>query len=273
MQAEILEVVATICDAFGLTWFADSGTCLGAVRHQGPIPWDDDIDIAMPLEDYDTFCRVAPEVLEGSGYGVYQPETTDHYPPLFAKVYKEGTRFVGEQMMEAGFVGGIFVDVFAYARLDSHPRKAKRQVDALVFWQRMSYLYHIAHPYLPAGTPLKPVVHAVTSLVHRAVRMVASPAGILKRFRAVVVSGDGRGDWTDVFYAQFGTFATETLFPPVSAPFGDMVVPIPHDADAYLREMYGNYLQFPPEDERIMKPPVILDFGDGVNVVEEGRIR
>ena len=136
-QVEILRIVAELCDEFGLTWFADSGTCLGAVRHGGFIPWDDDIDIAMPIDDYRMFCAVAPAVLEGSGYGIYLPETTRNYPPLFAKVYKEGTRFIGEQMLEAGFDEGIFIDVFAYARLDSDAGKAKRQASGLVFWQRM----------------------------------------------------------------------------------------------------------------------------------------
>ena len=162
-QVEILRIVAELCDEFGLTWFADSGTCLGAVRHGGFIPWDDDIDIAMPIDDYRMFCAVAPAVLEGSGYGIYLPETTRNYPPLFAKVYKEGTRFIGEQMLEAGFDEGIFIDVFAYARLDSDAGQAKRQASGLVFWQRMSYLYHIAHPYIARGTSLKEAATAAAS--------------------------------------------------------------------------------------------------------------
>ena len=51
IQTDILHIVSLICDEFNLTWFAESGTCLGAMRHGGFIPWDDDVDIALPLDD------------------------------------------------------------------------------------------------------------------------------------------------------------------------------------------------------------------------------
>ena len=267
-QVEILRIVAELCDEFGLTWFADSGTCLGAVRHGGFIPWDDDIDIAMPIDDYRMFCAVAPAVLEGSGYGIYLPETTRNYPPLFAKVYKEGTRFIGEQMLEAGFDEGIFIDVFAYARLDSDAGQAKRQASGLVFWQRMSYLYHIAHPYIARGTSLKEAAATAASIAHKIIRKVESPAHIKRRFDEIVESGDGLGEWTNIFYADWGTYANDVLFPVVPMKFGDMTIPVPHDADAFLKTLYDDYMTAPPEEDRFTKPPLILDFGDGVNVIE-----
>lgn len=268
-QVEILKVVAAICDEFELTWFADSGTCLGAVRHGGFIPWDDDIDISMPIDDYRRFCEIAPQVLEGTAYGLYEPKTTEHYPPLFAKVYKRGTRFIGEQMMEAGFEEGIFIDVFAYGRLDSDERKAKRQADKLVFWQRMSYLYHIEHPYIAASTRFRNAAVAAAAAAHRIARVATNPASIVKRFEETLASGDGQGLWTNVFYADWGTYDHDVLFPVGQLQFGDMTVPVPHDTKAFLTTLYGDYMQVPPEEERFAKPPLVLDFGDGVNVLEE----
>lgn len=63
IETDILKAVAGVCDQLGIDWLADSGTVLGAVRHGGFIPWDDDIDISLRIEDYRLFCEKAPELL------------------------------------------------------------------------------------------------------------------------------------------------------------------------------------------------------------------
>ena len=268
-QVEILKAIAAVCDELGLTWFVDSGTCLGAVRHKGFIPWDDDIDIGLPYEDYKKFCEVAPLVFEGTDLGLYTHAATPNYPPLFAKVYRKGTRFIGEQMMDAGFDEGIFVDVFAYAQLDSDPRKAARQARSLIFWQRASYLHELAHPYMGGAGALKPVLGAAASAAHLVAKAALSAEKIEAKFHSVVESGDGKGLWTNIFYADWGSYETGVLFPTSELPFEDMTVPAPHDAHEFLTTLYGDYMQLPPEDQRCLKPPLILDFGDGVNAIEE----
>ena len=88
------------------------------------------------------------------------------------------------------------------------------------------------------------------------------------RFDEIVESGDGLGEWTNIFYADWGTYANDVLFPVVPMKFGDMTIPVPHDADAFLKTLYDDYMTVPPEEDRFTKPPLILDFGDGVNVIE-----
>ena len=67
MELEILEAIDSVCREHGITYFLDSGTVLGARRHGGFIPWDDDIDLGMPREDYERFLEVAPVAL-GEGF-------------------------------------------------------------------------------------------------------------------------------------------------------------------------------------------------------------
>ena len=263
----ILQEVARVCEQLGIEWFADSGTAIGALRHRGFIPWDDDIDISMRLSDYRVFCEKAPALL-GDEYGIYLPAATQNYPPLWAKVYRKGTRFMSAQMLEARFEQGIFVDVFAYMRLDSREGIAKRQMRDMMLWQRLSYLYHTAHPKIPAGVPCQSLVKLACVAAHKITRLLFTPQRIERRFNTVLESGDGKGKWVDVFYPSWGQFDDETLFPVRAVPFGEGSVFVPRDAHAYLTAMYGDYMQLPPEEERGAYPPVVLDFGDGVNVME-----
>lgn len=80
-ELEILDVISCFCKERGISWFMDSGTCLGAVRHGGFIPWDDDIDIGMLREDYDVFCEAAARELP-DGYSLHTPLNTNNYAPL-----------------------------------------------------------------------------------------------------------------------------------------------------------------------------------------------
>lgn len=267
VELEMLVEIRRVCEELGLTWFIDSGTCLGARRHGGFIPWDDDADIALPLESYRVFCERAPELLSEE-YGLYLHDSTPNYPPLWVKVYKKGTRFMSAQMVDSGFEQGIFVDVFPYCRLDSNSSASARQIRSLNRWQKLSYLYCTPNVKLPASAPCKPVLRAGCFAVHALSRVFLSPRLIDKRARLAVGRGDALGDWSDVCYAYLGNFKDETLFPVKFMQFEGEEFPVPNNTDAYLRTLYGDYLELPPESSRGAYPPLVLDFGDGVNVME-----
>ena len=90
VELDILIKVARLCEERGFTYFIESGTALGAVRHGGFIPWDDDIDIGMPRQDYEKFLDIAQEEL-GDEYFVQTRKTDPNAPFSFAKVRKNGT--------------------------------------------------------------------------------------------------------------------------------------------------------------------------------------
>ena len=102
---EIMDYIDGVCRENKLKYYLTGGTLLGAIRHNGFIPWDDDLDIEMPREDYEKFLSI---VKFDGRYNVICYDTNLHYPRFFAKISQKGTKFVEADIYE----WGIFVDVF-----------------------------------------------------------------------------------------------------------------------------------------------------------------
>lgn len=149
VELDLLRQFAIACEENGLKWFVHAGTMLGAVRHQGFIPWDDDIDVVMPREDYDRLCQLAPTVFSGPYF--YQCEETDHF---FARTFSrlrnsETTALLeNERPFRYPFNQGIFIDVFPMDNVPANPeeRKLYYQDIALlgakaVQWRTMIHFY------------------------------------------------------------------------------------------------------------------------------------
>lgn len=122
------------------------------MRHGGFIPWDDDIDIGMPKDDFDRFCEIAPALLP-KGYSLHTSANTKGFAPLWTKVFKNDTKFIEDVCTEAGYEQGIFVDILPFCRLDANEAVAKKQCRKARAAQVQSYLKHFAHPKIPTDIP------------------------------------------------------------------------------------------------------------------------
>ena len=111
VQLSMLDEVERICRKYGLRYFADSGTLIGAVRDKGYIPWDDDIDLAMLREDYERFVKVAPREL-GEGLKLQTVYTEENYLRGHAQIRDGRTTGYNEEDARAGYNCGIFIDIF-----------------------------------------------------------------------------------------------------------------------------------------------------------------
>ena len=109
-EQELLDELARICDANNLSYFLYGGTLLGAVRHKGFIPWDDDIDIVMPREDYDKFAELCKTEL-GDKYLYQSRETEPDYPMFFCRLRKKNTSIYEEKFEGLDIHQGIFIDI------------------------------------------------------------------------------------------------------------------------------------------------------------------
>src|SRR5690554_4415622 len=111
VQIEILNQIVKICNQNKLTYFLIGGTLLGAIRHKGFIPWDDDLDIAMPRKDYEKFLELCQGYL-GDEYYLHCSKTDPKYWLPFAKVRKNNTIFEEKSIQTINSHKGIYVDIF-----------------------------------------------------------------------------------------------------------------------------------------------------------------
>lgn len=264
VELEVLLAIDAVCKEHGITYFLDSGTALGAKRHGGFIPWDDDIDIGMPRKDYDRFLEVAPAAL-GDGFMVANPASDGRLAGLFAKVWKSGTKFFTDETLDAGIDQGVFVDVFPYDRVASDAAARNTQLRACLKWQSLSYLYHSKAINVPHEGLLGSMEKGACCIAHTLLKAFSSPAKIRGKFLTSALSAQGDRSSHDLAcmnYTQQGVFAESVLLPPRPLEFEGHEFPAPADIECYLCTLYGNtWDQLPPQEQRRNHAPKILDLG------------
>lgn len=149
VELDLLNEFARVCGENGLKWFVHAGTMLGAVRHQGFIPWDDDIDIVMPREDYERLCNLASTTFSYP-YFFQNEETDPYFARAFSRLRNSETTaiFENERDYRYPYNQGIFVDIFPLDHIPADPEVRKRFYAELidlnshaVQWRTMIHFY------------------------------------------------------------------------------------------------------------------------------------
>lgn len=267
-ELSILLVLDEFCKDHGISYFMASGTALGALRHGGFIPWDDDIDVAMLRPDYDRFIELAEASLP-AGYSLHTAENTPGFAGTFAKLYKDGTVFQTAETLEAGCAQAIFIDVFPYDRISENKGELKEQISNAKKWQRISYLYHSKSITVPHKGLLGAIERRACVAAHYLVRAFLKPDRIIANFNRSINRSSGF-DPASARYVQLSApyvipVAESVLYPPVHVPFEGHLLPVPAKCDEYLTTWYGNWHELPSPDNRHTHLPQRLVFSDGTS--------
>lgn len=264
IELDILIMLKDFCLQHDISWFLDGGTVLGAARHRGFIPWDDDIDIGMLREDYDRFVSLAKTELP-SGYSLHDWSNTPGYSAMFAKVYKDNTKFYTEETIEAGCDQGIFVDIFPYDQLAEDSAQKKKQIRNARIWQSILYLYYTRTIVVPHKGLLGTAERNACKIAHSLVSRLFDPDFIRKKFNrsTLPVRESPSSLYLSLPWPNVPGFKRSDLLPAVTLLFEGYEFPVPARPEAFLEATYGNWRQLPPVDDRHTHLPKHLDFGDG----------
>ncbi|WP_273382297.1 LicD family protein [Enorma phocaeensis] len=263
VELDILKAFASFCDENNLTWFLDSGSVLGAIRHKGFIPWDDDIDVGMLRKDYDRFLDLAGKQFV-EGYSVHTADNTQGFAGMFAKIYKDGTLFDTAETLDAGLRQGIFIDVFPYDYLASSKITQLRQRFGAKIWQSISYLMHSSHIVVPHKGILGAIEVRLCRCAHFAAKKLFSSEMVTRRFlTAVRCDSNASSRLLPFAWPNIEGIPETTLVPVSHVEFEGLLFPCPAKAIEYLEQMYGDWKVIPTPEDQKTHMPLLIVFDDG----------
>lgn len=254
----IYKDISKICDKHNIKFFAVSGTGIGAARHKGFIPWDDDIDLGFLREDYDKFMEVCKTELPDK-YEVLTMENTEDYFLHFSKIVLKGTHFDEWWADQVSFTQGIFVDIFV---LENLPDSKIKQIYYTKFGRVVRKLIPLSilkpnHLNQPAKSVLL-LLHYILKILH------ISPAFLKRRFQKMVTRYNNTETKCvyDVTGYKFTYVYDRHLFDNIiKVPFEDTQVGLPENYIDFLSVEYKNPMEMPSVEKRFNHVKANIDFG------------
>ena len=244
-QLEIMDEIHRICVNNSIEYFLDSGSALGAVRHKGFIPWDDDIDVGMIRDQYDRFVECCKTQLSPS-FILQTQETDPGYHETKTKIRKLGTFFP-----EKGSVGfkyqGIFIDVFPFDYISDDPKIGLREI------HHGRYLARCIKNHRNGGKSPS----FINRLFHY-IQQIIPLSWLEKHYESHCKKHNNltTNTLTSYYYKMSATkdllFKKSMLTPVEMMPFEDRNYYVMANYDAYLKTMFGDYMTLPPEEKRVI---------------------
>lgn len=245
IELDMLLEIDEVCRKLGIDYFIVGGTLLGAVRHKGFIPWDDDVDVGMLRADYEIFVQKAQELLPAGSF--LQTRFTDReLPCCFAKVRKNDTTFIESSMKDLHIHHGVYVDIFPFDYYPQNRVLARiNKIRQILITHRVNEVFYSKEKaeYSLRGR----MAHILSGLLYKDVKSALDAKDRICRSvpkSALITNYNGAWGDREIVRTEWLTHYTELEFE------GHMVK-APAAYDAYLRNVYGDYMELPPVEKRV----------------------
>lgn len=262
VECEMLKDFISVCEKHDIEYFAFSGTTLGAVRHQGFIPWDDDIDLGMLRKDYEKFVQYATKEI-GDKYYFLDYRTNKEYFCPSCKMCKKNTAFVGYDCKNVKTDLGIFLDLFQFDYVSNDEKKRKKQIKKAWLLGKLAILCKVDNPVIFVDGIKAKLLLFGCKIGH----FILNLFGL--NHQKLLLKGDKCFNNVKTNYICFpyetepfmSLFDIDDIYPTKTMKFEDINVKVPNKVENVLLHTYGStYMELPPEKDRHNHCPYKLSF-------------
>lgn len=252
---DVLSFFINLCQQYNLRYFIAYGSAIGAIRHKGIIPWDDDIDVVMPRPDFERLKDICATINMGK-YELLDPYNTPNYYLPFAKMCNRETTLLESE--EFHCVIGMFIDIFVYEGMSSDINVARQYLKQYRKYMNRLTVVSSYYPWSKIKAKLKR--GEIKDLIHY--WLLGLNRGyfrkrFLSKLHSIIHAFDYDISETIIKYpAGYGekeVIPKSMIEDSIEVPFENLKVSIQKEYDALLRRYFGDYMQFPPEEEQHSK--------------------
>jgi len=247
---DVLKKIQEICKEHQITYFVAYGSLIGAVRHKGFIPWDDDFDIMMLRPDYDRFCKVCNESINGHGdYALMNPDNNKDYPFNISRFCDLRYRMVrDDNEPDAGM--GIFIDIYPLDGLGNHSFIIKTVINyTKQILLRLDTLSKSSKMFMPKHNIIKKLIRfPIWAVMHRTDKRFIYR--IMKSILSMFIFSESKYVGCFVWDEDMVFFPKKYFEENATLLFEGIPVNVPKEYDKVLRISYDDYMKLPPEDEQ-----------------------
>lgn len=240
-ELDILKQFINVCDKLNVNYFVIGGTLIGAVRHKGFIPWDDDIDVCMLREDYEKFLREGQKYLDDK-YFIQTYKTDNEYPNNFAKIRNSETTFIESSIKHLNINHGVYIDIFPLDNLYKYNKFKSKLIS-------YSLLYDF---FKQSNNRLKRIFNKIAKFIYGNQDKIK----LCEKLDSIYTKCNNKN--IDILTNYCGAWGIKKeshkksdFDDYIMLQFEDIQVKAPIGYDRVLKDTYGDYMKLPPKEKQV----------------------